>query len=98
MEVRFEPDALSELARAKEWYVAQSPRAAEDFSEEFRRALQRMRESPLRWPSYQHGTRRVLLRRFPFAILYRIGMDELQVLAVTHLRRRPGYWRNRTEQ
>ena len=96
MEVRFDPAALDELAGAMDWYAARSERAASMFVIEFERAVQRMRESPLRWPSYQHGTSKVRLRRFPFAIIYRIRIDELQVVAVAHLHRRPGYWRNRT--
>lgn len=62
---------------------------------EIERTVGRLRESPLRWPPYLHGTRKALLRRFPFALIYRAGADEIQVVAVAHLHRRPGYWRNR---
>ena len=39
--------------------------------------------------------RRRLLKRFPFGILYVATIDEIVVLAVMHLRRRPGYWQDR---
>jgi hypothetical protein len=35
----------------------------------------------------------MVLNRFPYAILYRIASDEVQIVAVMHLHRRPGYWR-----
>ena len=96
MEVRFDPDALDELAGAMDWYAARSERAAKMLVIEFERAVLRLRESPTRWPTYRHGTRKVRLRRFPFAIVYRVSTDEIQVVAVAHLHRRPGYWRHRT--
>ena len=45
------------------------------FAIEIDRAVERLRESPLRWPTYLHGTRRARLRRFPFALVYRLGAD-----------------------
>jgi hypothetical protein len=36
-----------------------------------------------------------LLRRFPFGLVYRLGVEEVQVVAVAHLHRRPGYWKSR---
>src|SRR5882762_4975331 len=50
-------------------------------------------EAPRRWPAGVHGTRRFLLHRFPFAVAYRELRSIIQVLAVAHARRRPGYWR-----
>jgi plasmid stabilization system protein ParE len=96
MQVRFHPEALAELVGAMDWYGVRSERAKTAFLDEFERAVLRMREAPLRWPSYREGTRKVRMRRFPFALVYRVGLDEVQVLAVAHLHRRPGYWRNRT--
>ncbi|MBL8753291.1 MAG: type II toxin-antitoxin system RelE/ParE family toxin [Planctomycetes bacterium] len=96
MELRFDPAAMDELVGSLDWYAARSGRAASMFTIEFERAVLLLREAPLRWPTFQHGTRRIRLRRFPFAIVYRVNADELQVIAVAHLHRRPGYWRNRT--
>jgi hypothetical protein len=35
------------------------------------------------------------LRRFPFALIYRIKTSKVQIVAVAHDRRQPGYWRRR---
>jgi hypothetical protein len=47
--------------------------AAEAFLAELDRAVELISESPMRWPNYLHGTRRFLLRRFPFGVVYRQG-------------------------
>jgi toxin ParE1/3/4 len=41
------------------------------------------------------GVRRVLVRRFPYHVVYIDLPDRVQVLAVAHQRRRPGYWMRR---
>lgn len=52
-------------------------------------------ESPRRWRLFG-GSRRVLLARFPYGIVYReISEEEVEVVAVAHLKRRPTYWRAR---
>jgi hypothetical protein len=58
-------------------------------------AIDEIENSPERWPVHLHGTRKFLLRRFPYSVVYRITERELQVIAVAHGRRRPGYWRIR---
>jgi len=93
--VELHPRATDEAADAYEWYTARNPHAAEAFMAEVDRAIERIAEAPARWPVHLHGTRRFLLRRFPFALIYRENPDTILVLAVAHGRRRPGYWRRR---
>ena len=52
-------------------------------------------ERPDAWPSYFANTQRVLLRRFPFFLVYRVRDERVEIVAVAHARRRPGYWRRR---
>jgi hypothetical protein len=35
------------------------------------------------------------MRRFPFAVVYEIESHNISVIAIMHLRRRPGYWKRR---
>jgi hypothetical protein len=51
--------------------------------------------SPLRCPSYLHGTRRVMLKRFPYFIVFFDWQDVIFVVAVAHAKRRPRYWKRR---
>lgn len=39
--------------------------------------------------------RRVLVARFPYAVVYRRDPARVVIIAVAHQRRRPGYWRLR---
>lgn len=41
-------------------------------------------------------TKRVLVERFPCQVVYRLGMNEIVVIAIAHLKRHPGYWRHRS--
>jgi toxin ParE1/3/4 len=51
--------------------------------------------APQRW-RLSRGTRRYLMGRFPFAIVYRERTDELvEVVAIAHLKRRQRYWARR---
>ena len=56
-------------------------------------AVDGVAEFPNAWPPYFDGTRRKLFIRFPFALVYRATSDSVEVVAVVHQRRRPGYWR-----
>ena len=93
--VQFHPKALAEAEAAKQWYRERSPEAAAAFLVEVNRAVRQISEAPARWPPYLSGTRRVVLRRFPFLVVYRELPKVLQVIAVAHPHRLPGYWRSR---
>ena len=41
------------------------------------------------------NTRRILVAKFPYQVVYRIRPDEIVIAAIAHLKRRPGYWKNR---
>ena len=88
--VEIHADAIQEAAAAVEWYASRSQQAAEAFIAELDRAVRIISE---RWPAYVHTTRRYLLRRFPFAVVYRVRPPIVQVVA--HGKRRPGYWGKR---
>ncbi len=52
-------------------------------------------QAPRRWPKHLHGTRRFVLQRFPFSIVYLDEPDVLNVVAVAHNKPKPGYWKQR---
>lgn len=94
--VRFHPTAVAEAKAAHDWYAKRNPSAAAAFMKALDAALTVIRDSPRRWPQHSHGTRKYLLRRFPYAVVYRIADATIQVVAIAHGRRRPGYWRSRS--
>ena len=88
-------EALQEAEAAARWYAERSPSAALAFSNEIEAAEDAIVRTPEAWPPYNHGTRRFLLRRFPYAIVYRIESGRILVVALSHGRRQPGYWQSR---
>ena len=93
--ITFHPEAAAEVEVALTWYQARSVRAAGSFLKALEEALEAVAAWPERWPLFAEGYRRILLRRFPYAVVYRQISGAIQVHAVAHGRRRPGYWRSR---
>jgi plasmid stabilization system protein ParE len=59
-------------------------------------ALDDMVAHPAKYPVIHRDTRRALLRRFPYAILYRVYGEVVVVVACMHGRRDPRRWASRT--
>jgi hypothetical protein len=70
----------------------ESRRAAEVFVQEVDRAVSLIASSPTIWPYFEAGTRRYVLNKFPFSIIYREIPVGIEVVAVAHHKRRPRYW------
>jgi plasmid stabilization system protein ParE len=100
MRVVIQPEASTELEDAFRWYENKAEDLGHDFLEEIDRGIAAIRRMPTVWPLYQKdlGVRRFLVHRFPFGILYRVISDEIQVIAIMHLRRKPGYWTGRARR
>jgi plasmid stabilization system protein ParE len=58
----------------------------------------RLRKAPNACSPYLHGTRRILLNRFPYFIVFRERLHDIQIIAIAHAKRRPGYWTKRLKQ
>ncbi|MFN9918111.1 MAG: type II toxin-antitoxin system RelE/ParE family toxin, partial [Pirellulaceae bacterium] len=52
---------------------------------------------PLAGTTAQNRTRRMFLRDFPFALVYRLDEQGISIYALAHHARRPDYWRSRTD-
>jgi plasmid stabilization system protein ParE len=96
--IDYHPEARIETEAAFDWYHEKSPRAAERFYVELERAHTAIQNSPKLWAKYMYGTRRYLLERYPYIVVYRVAMHRIEVIAVAHGSRQPGYWANRLER
>ena len=81
-----------ELNEAAQYYELQSPGVGSSFLKEIDRCLQSIEEHPEAGVILRGSVRRRLLRRFPYALLYKIKPSGIRILAVMNLRRRPTYW------
>jgi plasmid stabilization system protein ParE len=93
--VEYHDGATADVKNAVAWYQKHSAKAALDFVEELHRAADTIRECPERWPQGRNNTRRFLLWRFPFSIIYSEHQSAITIWAVAHGSRRPEYWARR---
>jgi len=93
--VEFHPLAADEVEAAERWYRERNETAATRFRRELDRAVESIAERPEAAAPYGGNTRRFLLRRFPFFVVYRVYSSRVQIVAVAHARRRPHYWLQR---
>ena len=94
--IELHEEAAADYDAAFAWYSKRSPDAARTFDAEFDRALTQIAQAPQRWARGSFQTRRFLLRRFPYLVIYREkGVDVLEILAVAHTSRKPDYWKGR---
>jgi len=93
--VSFDPLAAHEFEDAKSFY----DRSLEGLGERFRmvvwNAISILEEFPQIGAEIRPGVRRMLLREFPYKLIYVVSEESLQVLAVAHAHRRPEYWIDR---
>ena len=94
------PEAAEEARRARVWYEGRSLNASRSFTDKLEVAIDHILDSPGGWPLVHNPYRRYLMHRFPFGIIYRYDADSntVTILAVAHLKRRPGYWAGRSSQ
>jgi toxin ParE1/3/4 len=92
---RFHPEAREEFRDAARWYRTRRLAAAAQFRRRVSDAIREIAESPQRWPTYLYGTRRFVLPRFPFSVVYLDDPDVVTIIAVAHSKRKPGYWKQR---
>jgi toxin ParE1/3/4 len=93
--IEYHQGASADVKSAVDWYRQRSPKVALDFIEELHRAADTIREAPERWPIGENDTRRFLLWRFPFAVIYSEQDSVITIWAVAHGSRRPEYWASR---
>jgi toxin ParE1/3/4 len=84
------------MTEAALFYDKAATGLGDDFLDDVQFAIDSVREYPELGASVPYGFRRVLLRRFPFTIIYTVELSLILVVAVAHQRRAPDYWRGRT--
>jgi hypothetical protein len=84
-----------ELAEAARFYDDKQPGVGRLFLDAVREAGERIRRNPEWWPILERPLRGCRVYPFPYRLLYREFPDRIQIVAVFHLSRRPGSWRDR---
>jgi len=95
MRCRFHPDAEAELNEAVDYYEGCEDGLGMEFAKAVYAAIQNICQFPLGWTPLSPNTRRCLLSRFPYGLVYQVKNNEIIVIAVMLLNRKPDYWRKR---
>jgi plasmid stabilization system protein ParE len=97
MRIEYHPAIEAELAEIRDYYNERSPNLGADFINEFERHVLRIAAMPSRWMTVRGNTRRALMKRFPYLILFRVLDDAvIRVTVIKHERRHPSYGMDRT--
>ena len=87
--------AEAELVEAVEYYNQQLPGLGYEFAAEVKATFARLAAFPEAWPAFSACSRRCLVNRFPYGVLYHLQGERILVLAIMHLRRDPRCWQER---
>jgi len=98
--IRIEPEADEELLQAARWYEQRRPGLGLSFLAAIGAAVELIQRHPaggIPVPGVRDEVpaRRLVLRRFPYAVVFLELKAEIRILAFAHHRRRPAYWRDR---
>ena len=90
-------EAEVELWEAVAYYEERSSGLGLDFETEVEQSVEAIQRSSERQPLRQDGTRRYLICRFPYLIVYAYLNDHVWIIAIAHCKRKPGYWSDRLD-
>lgn len=87
--------AACDIEEAARFYESKRAGLGATFRIAVANALKRIVASPETFPTMRSGIRRCLVRHFPYAVLFHFDGGIVDVLVVTNLHRRPGWWTER---
>jgi plasmid stabilization system protein ParE len=94
-QINFHPDAQKEFKEAALWYNHQRVGLGREFFDEVNSNIALIANDPKIWPEYIHHFHRLIVKRFPFNIIYRVQPNCIEIIAIAHNKRKPFYWKNR---
>ena len=98
MTLQFHPGAEAEHLDQVAWYESRQAGLGARCLAAVELALRKIEESPGRFPR-EGGVsiRRAKVANLPFTVIFRVTATGIEVLAVSHHRRRPAYWTPRAK-
>jgi plasmid stabilization system protein ParE len=82
-------EAEADILEAFRWYESKRPGLGHTFVDVVDNAFERLAETPSSFPVAYRDLRRLVLRRFPYVVYFRVVEDNIQVFGVMHGRRDP---------
>ena len=96
--VRIAGPASEEFTEAVRWYESRRPGLGAELYDAVKATIESIERQPeIGATAYEDPkSRRVLVARFPYHVVYRLEDDEILILAIVHMKRRPGFWKHRS--
>jgi plasmid stabilization system protein ParE len=92
----FRPEVGAELKEAYDWYESQKVGLGDEFLECVDNLLDRICLMPESYVFVHRDVRRAVVKRFPYAVYYRVVSSRVIVIAIFHGRRNPETLQGRT--
>ena len=97
MEIRLLKSAQAEMDDGITYYEEQVNGLGFEFLDEILDTFKRIKLNPDAWSPLSKRTRRCLVHRFPYGIIYQIRENNILIIAIAHLQKKPEYWMDRIE-
>ena len=91
----FHPEALLEADEAAKFYEERQNGLGKRFIEALTDTINRIKRDPKLYKKIDNNVRKCRLLHFPYGVIYRDKNEFIEIIAVMHLRRKPGYWKSR---
>lgn len=86
--------AREDFDLAADWYQDHADQGLR-FTSQVRDTLTRIGKMPELHHIVHRDVRRARVLKYPYYLYYRVGSDQVQVIAIVHARRDPSVWKNR---
>lgn len=93
--ILFHSESELELGEAALFYESRLIGLGIIFADEVRKSVELIRHYPEVGQPLGPRLRKLVIKRFPYSLIYRWDEQHILILAVAHHRRRPGYWKLR---
>jgi len=96
--VRIAGPASEEFSEAVRWYESRRPGLGAELYDAVKATIESIERQPEIGATAYEDTksRRVLVTHFPYHVVYRLEDAEIVILAIAHMKRRPGFWKHRS--
>lgn len=97
IKVALSPDAVLDYDESFAWYAKRSRKSALDFENEIAAAIDRIAEGHEACPRFDDIYQYTRLKRFPFAVVFRVEGNSAHIMAIAHNSRNSGFWKSRDQ-
>ena len=93
--VKFFSEAEMEMRESSKYYESQQNDLGKRFLNSIENAIKHIQINPKIFQKVRKNIRRCQTKVFPYGIIFREQDDQIEIIAIIHLKRKPGYWKNR---